>query len=274
MSWFSRLTVSTFVALSTLFGSSSPAHAEGPASAELGLTEKGGREIRRPLVIDRPGRYYLGRDLQAGTDTAVRIVADDVTLDLAGHRIVGPGNRQGTGIAVVGASNVRISGGSLGSLGTGVLLENATNVVVEQLQIDGDDLGGPPPTIEIGILVVNTRGARITHNVITDTFLGIFVRGNRSSGNRIAANLITGGANGELGICYNPAPGETAPAGPDGDLIYDNVVARFRRGLSFSAGSAGNQVLDNHLAYFDIAIEEGAAGENLVEGNSATPIVR
>jgi parallel beta-helix repeat protein len=240
----------------------------------LGVLEEA-QEITRSTVIRRSGRYVLTNDLRAeGGVAAIRILASHVTLDLGGHRINGSGNKQGTGIEVSGVTNVRIRHGFLHRLGTGVLLRDTTNVVVEELQIDGEDLGGPPPSIEIGILMINARGSRIERNVITDTFLGIFVRGDGSTGNRIADNQIIGGDNGELAICYNPAPGEATPAGPDGDLIYANLISRFRRGIVLSAGSTGNQVLDNHLAFFDLAIQEGTVDENLIGDNFSRQIPR
>jgi Right handed beta helix region len=233
------------------------------------------QEILRPTVIRRSGRYILANDLRAEAgEVAIRIMASHVTLDLGGHRINGPGNKQGTGIEISGASNVRVVNGFLHRLGTGVLLQDTTNVVIEELQIDGEDLGGPPPSIEIGILMINARGSRIERNVITDTFLGIFVRGEASTGNRITTNQITGGDNGELAICYNPAPGEATPAGPDGDLIYANLISRFRRGIVLSAGSVGNQVLENHLAYFDLSVQEATAGDNLISDNPSQQIPR
>jgi nitrous oxidase accessory protein NosD len=231
------------------------------------------REIRNPRVIDHPGDYYLGRNIFSGQGTAIMITANDVTLDLAGYSIYGPGERKGFGIMVSGAHNVRIFNGHLQQLGIGVFLDHATNVTVEELQIDGIDSGGAPPDVEIGVMLVETRGARIQHNVITNTFLGVFVRGEESGGNRVADNLITGGTNGELAICYNPAPGETT-GGPDGDLVTGNVVSHFRRGLSLDADSAGNVIRGNTIAYFDIDIQEAHPGSNVIDGNDLVQISR
>jgi parallel beta-helix repeat protein len=228
--------------------------------------------VLQPIVITRSGNYVLNRDVINVPGTAIQIEANEVTLDLDGHRIIGPGGRQGVGIAVVGAANVRVRNGHLGRLGIGVQLMGATNVVVEDLQIDGVDSGGAPPDVEIGILLVNSRGCRISNNVITETFLGIFVRGEGSGGNRVTDNVITGGDQGELAICYNPVPGGSG--GPDGDLVAGNLVSRFRRGMSFSDGSAGNVVRDNTVAYFDLDIVEASPGQNLIEDNRVVQIVR
>ncbi len=225
------------------------------------------RPIFGPTVIHRPGSYQLARNIHGRAEGATnRIVADDVSLDLAGHALLGPGGRAGTAIEIAGADNVRVSNGAIQHFGIGVHAQGVTNLVIEGLRIDGLDLGGPPPGIEIGILLVDTRGAVVTKNTVTDTFLGIFVRGEASGGNRIGGNLLTGGEQGELGICYNPAPG--APTGgPQGDLVYDNVVSRWNRGLAFSADSRSNVVRENTIAYFALAIEEATAGSNLIADN-------
>ncbi|MEO7794500.1 MAG: NosD domain-containing protein [Thermoanaerobaculia bacterium] len=230
--------------------------------------------INHPRVIRDPGNYRLARSLQSdAARTIIQIEASDVTLDLGGFTLTGPGSRQGIGISVVGASNVKIFNGHIQRLGIGISTEGATNVVIEDLQIDGIDSGGAPPDVEIGVLLVNTRGARVMNNVVTNTFLGIFVRGDGSSGNRIYGNLLTGGDNGELAICYNPAPGSSV-GGPHGDLVTHNSVARFRRGLSLSPDSTGNVVRENTLAYFDIGIQEGTADSNLLLANDTIQISR
>jgi hypothetical protein len=232
------------------------------------------RMIRHATVIDRPGSYLLADDIVTHDDSpAIVIATNEVSLDLGGHRLVGPPGRMGMGVAVMGGTDVRIHNGSIARYGIGVFLNAAKNVIVENVQIDGVDSGGTPPDIEIGILLLNTRGARIADNVITDTFLGIFVRGDGSGGNRIQDNLLTAGDQGELGICYNPAPGADG-GGPHGDLVTGNVVSRFRRGLSLSTDSSGNVVRENTLAYIDLAIQEATPGNNLVMDNFEQQITR
>lgn len=223
------------------------------------------RPLRRPTVIDQPGKYVLRRDIHA-EDTAIVIRASQVTLDLDGHSLWGPGGKKGVGILVSGAGNVAVSHGTLAGFGTGVEVQGSRNVRIEQLQITGGDLGGAPPAIETGIMIVNSRGVLAQGNVIVDTFLGIFVRGGGSAGNRIGSNVITGGQNGQLGICYNPAP-TGGTAGPRGDLVYNNNISRFRTGISLSAESVTNIVRDNDIAYLVKAINEGSPGTNVLTEN-------
>jgi parallel beta-helix repeat protein len=122
------------------------------------------------------------------------------------------------------------------------------------------------------VLIVNSRGVVVERNVVTGTFLGIFVRGAGSGGNRIGNNTLTGGSNGQLGICYNPDDSGVA-TGPSGDLVYDNLVSRFVVGIQTSAATAGNLFRDNAVAAFAQAVEEVTAGSNVFADTLSTVIV-
>jgi Periplasmic copper-binding protein (NosD) len=222
------------------------------------------RRMRRPIVIDEPGKYVLRRDLHA-TDVAIVIRASQVTLDLHGHALWGPGGT-GVGIRIEDSSGVSVRDGSAGWFGVGVEVLRSRNVSLKQLRILGEDRGGVPPAVEIGILIVDSRGVLVQGNVIVDTFLGVFVRGGGSAGNRIVENLLTGGQNGQLGICYNPAMG-AGPAGPRGDLVYANHIARFQTGISLSAESVANIIRGNDIAYLMQAISEASPGTNALVDN-------
>jgi hypothetical protein len=225
-----------------------------------------------PIRIRRPGVYALRHDIKLRKDgVAVRITADNVTLDLKGRSLVGPGGKAGIGILIAGASNVRVENGSISRFGFGVQVEDSSNVKVEGLQITGLDLGGPPPG-EVGIHVLNSRGLEVTRTVIVDVFLGIFVRGGASGGNRIAGNTLTGGSQGQLGICYNP-DGSGSPAGPSGDLVHGNLVSRFNVGIQTMPQSLGNVFRQNAIAFAQKAVEElSPPGANLFEDNSSVAL--
>jgi hypothetical protein len=223
------------------------------------------------IRITRPGSYVLDRSVRIrDARVAVEISASNVTLDLNGHSLLGPGGKQGVGIRIAGVSGVRVHGGGVARFGTGVEVRDAVNVTVDGVQIQGEDGGGPPPG-EVGILIFNSRAVVVEKNAITGTFLGVFVRGGRSSGNRIANNTLTGGMNGQLGICYNP-DGLGTPAGPRGDRVYNNLVSRFNVGIQTSAGTAGNIFRENDIAYVVQAIEEVTPGSNVFEDNAQIAI--
>ncbi len=230
------------------------------------------RRIIQPKIITEPGAYFLERGFRlSSADAAIEIRSDNVSLDLNGQTLSGPGNKEGVGITVQGATGVRLYNGRLDGFGIGVEVTDSNNVAIHDLQIIGEDLGGPPPAIEIGVLIVNSRAVVVKENVISKTFLGIFVRGGGSGGNRIAHNTLSGGENGGLAICYNPSP-SGADDGPSGDLVYGNLLSRFGTGIATSSQSIGNIFRGNDIAYFGQAISEASAGSNVFVSNNSTMI--
>jgi hypothetical protein len=79
-----------------------------------------GTEIKAlPCTISASGFYYLTRNLST-TGAGITVSADDVTLDLMGFCITGPGSASGTnnGIHIgEGRSNIEIRNGSIKSFG-------------------------------------------------------------------------------------------------------------------------------------------------------------
>jgi nitrous oxidase accessory protein NosD len=230
------------------------------------------RPVTGPTVIARPGCYVLSRNFSLEeSGTAIAIAASNVSLDLAGRTVTGPGGKQGVGVRIEGASAVRVFGGMLTRFGTGIEVRDANNVRIEGLHIHGEDAGGPPPG-EVGVLVFNSRAVFVERNVISQTFLGVFVRGGGSGGNRIAENTLVGGENGQLGICYNP-DGSGNPDGPSGDLVYNNLVSRFNVGIQTSAGTSGNIFRENDIAYFQLPVQELGPGPNVFAENTAIALL-
>lgn len=166
---------------------------------------------------------------------------------------------------------VRVFGGILARFGTAVEVRDANNVRIEGLHIRGEDSGGPPPG-EVGVLVVNSRAVFVERNVISRTFLGIFVRGGGSGGNRISENTLVGGEAGQLGICYNP-DGSGSADGPSGDLVYNNLVSRFNVGIQTSPGTSGNIFRENDVAYFQLAIQDLGPGQNVFAENTTVALL-
>jgi len=205
--------------------------------------------VASPRVIGSPGSYQLVADIDfdATRDWAINITTGGVTLDLNGHRIKGPGGKQGTGLLITGARGVTVRNGLIADTAFGVIVNGSHNVVLRDLLIRGQALpvlSAPP---EIGIMIVNARNVVVESNSLFDVGLGIFVRGGMSAGNRIANNTVTSTVNGVFGICYNPA--DTGTGGPRGDLIYNNLITGFDTGIQISAGSLANVFRENTIAY-------------------------
>lgn len=72
-----------------------------------------------PYTISAPGLYYIKQDLAsaAGSD-GITITANDVTLDLMGFSLIGPGSGSSSGIYMNGRSNVEIRNGSVRGFGS------------------------------------------------------------------------------------------------------------------------------------------------------------
>jgi len=209
--------------------------------------------------ITRPGSYKMSSDRNIGKGDGIIITAQNVTLDLNGFTVSANTRGTGRGIVVENARNVKIHGGIITGFNTNVDLVDSQNVSVYGLQISGDGLAPSGGPTEIGIRLINSWGSHIQNNSISSVNLGIFVRGARSTGNRITQNVVVGGstaANNLLGICYNPEGGTAGPEGPRGDAIYNNHIARFGYAVAVSDQSISNMFTENTLASFIGAFRE------------------
>ena len=220
------------------------------------------------VTLSKPGVYVLTKDIKVESGDAITIAVSGVTLDLNGHTVSTEKPATGRGIFVNGVKGTSIKNGKVGPFNMNVVAIDAENLTIEDLQIAGNNLapnGGP---VEIGIMLINTRGAKIKENTLTSVNLGIFIRGGGSGGNRISNNIITGGktgANNLLGLCYNPGPGDDPndPAmRPTGDLITGNHIARYATAVAMGI-SVGNILKENTLAFFTAAY-----GANTLVGNT------
>ncbi len=228
----------------------------------------------RQIVISRPGMYRLTDDLRVRSGNAIVINASNVTLDLGGNSVTTEAPGTGSGILIDGESGVEVRNGKVGGFNVNLNAMNSENVRFRNLQVVGRGLAPNNGPTEIGVNLVQTRGAYVENNVITSVNLGIFVRGAFSTGNRIFENVITGGATPSsnlLGICYNPASG-AGPDGPRGDNIYNNHITRYGYAIAISAGSIHNVFNENVLASFIGGFREPGVlttggGTNVAEDN-------
>ena len=247
----------TLAALALALGAATPSRASESIDVKGGL----------PVVIEKSGKFTLRRNLTARSEQPLIVVAaDNVSLDLNGFSLTGLGGKLGEGIVVEGRSNVKVENGFLRNFGIAVRVSESNNIDLTGLQITGEDLPGGPP--ETGILLLNSRGVHIAGNVINRTFLGVFVRGGASGANTIKGNTIAGGDNGQLGICYNPAPGaDPSIDGPAGDLVAENHISRFRTAIQLSVASRSNIFVRNYLNFFNLGFDERTPGSNTIANN-------
>jgi hypothetical protein len=219
----------------------------------LTAQDRGSRNVPSHGFITEPGNYVLAGNLGPSFGAAITNSASDVSLDLNGRSLTGPGGNRGTGILISNASGVRVFNGNIANYGFGVVVEGSRSVRLEGIHIRGLGLAVTAPPPEVGIMIVQSRNVVVEHNALYNVGLGVFVRGGMSWGNRIAGNTITAGTNGVFGICYNPAPGD--PQGPTGDLIGGNLISGFPVGVQLSDNSASNVFKGNTIAFTNSAFE-------------------
>jgi parallel beta-helix repeat protein len=72
-----------------------------------------------PVTITSPGSYYFTSDLQSSIpdSNAIVVDVDDVTIDLMGYNLIGPGSGQGRGIYINARANVEIRNGTIRDFG-------------------------------------------------------------------------------------------------------------------------------------------------------------
>jgi hypothetical protein len=105
--------------------SASPVLAAAPATSIPG----GGPIKSLPFTISGPGYYYLSNNLlYSGNSTSpgITVLSDNVTIDLMGFTLTGPGNSSGVhgiylGSSTFQPSNVEIRNGTITSFGWGIL---------------------------------------------------------------------------------------------------------------------------------------------------------
>ncbi len=217
-----------------------------------------------PAVINEPGTYVLTRDISTRGGTALMITANNVTLDLNGFTIQGPGQQVGNGIVISGATGVRVTNGIIADFGFGVMVANSNNVTLRDLSIRaaGQPPIAPPPAT--GIMIVQSKSVVVEDNNLYNVGLGIFVRGGRSLGNRIANNTIAAASNGIFGICYNPT--DSDPMSPRGDVISGNHIVGYATGIQMAATAPYNVIRANTIAFGNTGIDN-ANTTNIVDGN-------
>ncbi|MEW6379253.1 MAG: right-handed parallel beta-helix repeat-containing protein [bacterium] len=94
---------------------------EGDSQVEISQTPS----TTFPIVIDQPGNYILTGDITVSTPqvNGIEIMADDVTLDLNGYTLTGPGGEgTGIGISVAQRENAEIINGTVQGFFSGINL--------------------------------------------------------------------------------------------------------------------------------------------------------
>ncbi len=190
--------------------------------------------ITAPTVITQPGYYRLDADLLVSSGIAIRIESDDVTLDLNGHALIGPGTASNTaiGIYAIGRSRIRIINGSISGFQYGIYLADEADAV----------LAGQAIFDSSGHVIENVR-------LYGNTFRAIRVEGR---GNVIRSNVIE-----DTGGCDLYLPSLVAGVevlGPGNIVAQNHIYAMRGQGVAIyvSALASGTVVQANTLTQADL----------------------
>jgi len=143
------------------------------------------------FLISTPGKYCLMQNILADSNGIV-VAANDVTIDLQGHtlRSFRPGLPLITTYGIVTSSeaverwNLTIKNGTISGFTSGILLNYASNVLIEAVRIEGD-----PQQASTGVLANSSRAPVIIRgNQIANVAYGVFL--NRAAASVVDNNVI------------------------------------------------------------------------------------
>ena len=202
-----------------------------------------------PFIIAAPGAYCLAQDISSPYELSefIRILADNVTVDLAGHTLDGQ-SRSVYGVYGWDRRNVTVRGGRLLGFATGVFLGAASSSAdalgghrVEDLELRGIE--------GIGINVWG-RGNLVQGNRIADTGTGL--EANTAEGIRVAGpsvrvldNEVIRTRGVAAGIRVVNAPGAIV----SGNRISETVGISPLESIAIAVvGSANTQIQGNQIS--------------------------
>lgn len=84
----------------------------------------------------------LGADLLGCEGDGIIVAADDVTLDLGGHSIIGLRKERTAGIRVQNVKNVTIKNGTIAAFERGIYLYQVDKAIVDQVEVDASRYEG------------------------------------------------------------------------------------------------------------------------------------
>ncbi|MGI9023420.1 MAG: virginiamycin B lyase family protein [Acidimicrobiales bacterium] len=222
--------------------------ATGP-DGHLWFTEKWASQIGRldPATVTPPPppclvltqSLTLTDDVGPCPGAGIVVTADNVTLDLNGHKVISaPGPRYGDfpGVLLLHASGVTVTNGTVTGFDAGVAVEGGSDNTLTRLNVHHNQSRADPASIYgDGIVLFHSSRNQIVDNVVSRNGIydGIGVLGLDSNDNVIRGNRVT----------HNVDKGYAGPEGEGTGIIFNPFLelSNPRRGESLLR----NNVIDN-----------------------------
>ena len=291
---------STLALVAVLTALSAQGQLTPPAGAPAETTKVEARTAIEtiPYTISSSGSYYLTQNVSYGSTDAngITITADNVTLDLNGFTVTGPGSGTKDGIYADGKKNITVRNGVVQSWATGVSVGSGAmiNCVVEDLRAYNNSISGISVgnNYDEGHLItrcvadnnqtgINATGAEISHSSASNnssdgisTFYSLLVNCQAVNNSDTGFNLVNSTAiqchsdrNSYHGFELQDrvARENTATGNGDGQSVTN--------GSGFLTINGYNTLVANTTLSNDIGVKTGAAGssylsQNLLSGNT------
>lgn len=212
----------------------------------------------------------LDQDMTCPGD-GLLVGADDIVIDLNGHRLTGAG--VGVGITVRSHHGVTIQGGTVELFLTGIFITGgSSDVTVTESFFTGN---------REGVFIIGSSGNTVRRNVAWQNLLrGFMIRpsnaGVRSTNNVVAENLSIDNPSGILNFGQ---PGNTLEAnwivgssfaaidlndgGAADNVIRHNLLGENAAGIRFMPGWTGNTIQQNWFYANTCALQGPTAGNTL-----------
>jgi large repetitive protein len=253
------------------------------ASATAGLT---GRVHAAVVACGSTVTQNLTLTADVGPCTAggIIVTADNVQVDLGGHRVFGgSATGDGVGIRIQGAQGVTVTNGSVTNFDAGVVISGGSANTVSRLKTIANIGAAGATAFGDGILISGSSSNLLSSNEVRSNgpFSGISVIGTGSVGNKISKNIVQNNdiatdadTNQDSGIRLEANTRETT--------IKRNVISfSGLDGISVFGQSKRNSLIENVVKFNGFHDEAhrhgdgirvfgdvGAAEENLIQANS------
>lgn len=194
--------------------------------------------IAAPTTITTAGTYCLTANIFVTTpdQNGILITASNVTLDMQGKAIVGPGSGTGRGVLAIDQDGISIRGGNIWGFHVGVQLELSDGAYVERMDVSGNTIRGIIVMGANAVVELNrVKGILGNAGYPTSHSMGIEVSGSNCNVrfNNIE-NIMPYGANEGVGISISDFA--------SGCQVYDNLIrfsAKPLTGRSFGVWVGG-----------------------------------